>query len=229
MISRAHQAAALQIPAANVGSFVCAISAGVSVPVLLTSYPPTRDSPDLYHNVKLWEAGRATSAASTFFEPITIGPQDQTFVDGGTGANNPIQRLWNEAKDVFCDGSSTRMNKNLRTLVSIGTGVPDLKAFGDDVASLGKSLISIATETEETADMFLQDHSDLDEEGRYYRFNVPRGLASIGMEDAAEAPHVKDYTDAYLRPQHTYKALRMCAKSLGGPIVAESEAIGQSV
>lgn len=128
------------------------------MPVLLTSYPPTREGPDLYNTVKLWEAGRATSAASTFFDPITLGSQRQKLTDGGLGANNPIWRLWNEAKDVFCDGSSTKFSNDVRTLVSIGTGVPDLKAFGEDVASLGKSLISLATETEETARTFLQDH-----------------------------------------------------------------------
>ena len=33
------------------------------------------------NRIKLWEVGRATSAAYTFFDPITIG--NQTFIDGG--------------------------------------------------------------------------------------------------------------------------------------------------
>lgn len=49
------------------------------------------------------------------------------------------------------------------------------------------------------------------------------------MEDAAAADRIKDYTDDYLREQHTYRDLRKCAKSLGDPIVAEAGAIEQSV
>ena len=85
---------------------MCATSKGVALPFLVRSYPPTRETPDLYHVTKIWEADRATSAASSFFDPIAIGSLDQEFLDGGTGANNPILQLCNEAADVFCDGPS---------------------------------------------------------------------------------------------------------------------------
>jgi hypothetical protein len=32
---------------------------------------------------KIWVAARATSAASTFFDPIEIGPHKEVYVDGG--------------------------------------------------------------------------------------------------------------------------------------------------
>ena len=61
----------------------------------------------------IWEAGRATSAAPTFFKPIQIGRG--VFVDGGLAHNNPseialteAQKIWKSAKR-FC-------------LVSVGTG-----------------------------------------------------------------------------------------------------------
>ena len=57
----------------------------------------------LYNHVKIWEAACATSAASTFFDKIELGPAGQKFRDGGTGANNPVRQLWNEAKAVFCN------------------------------------------------------------------------------------------------------------------------------
>jgi len=48
----------------------------------------------MLNKVKIWEAARATSAATSFFNPITIGTE--SFVDGATGANNPINELWTE-------------------------------------------------------------------------------------------------------------------------------------
>jgi hypothetical protein len=208
--------------------FVCATSKGVSLPFLLRSYPPTRETTDLYHSVKIWEAGRATSAASTFFEPIAVGSIGQQFLDGGTGANNPVRQLWYEAADTFCNGSSTRLMQNIRIVVSIGTGIPDLKDFGDDPLTIGKTLLEMSTETQTTANEFHRNNSDLDDDGRYYRFNVGRGLAGIGLEEANEAGRIKDLTDAYLVEQSTYSSIRKCAKTLGDSIVSAAPGTLQS-
>lgn len=51
-------------------------------PTLLRSYgnpTPFRGITD----AKIWEAGRATPAASAFFDPITIGHHGEKFADGG--------------------------------------------------------------------------------------------------------------------------------------------------
>lgn len=208
---------------------MCATSKGVSLPSLLRSYPPVRESPELYQCAKIWEAARATSAASSFFDPIAIGPLRQEFLDGGTGANNPVRQLWNEAKDVFCDGSGMKLAQNLCTIVSIGTGVQDLKEFGDDPLAIGKTLLEISTETETTAADFHRSHSDLDDELRYYRFNVARGLAAIGLEEANKASRIKEITDVYLTEQSTFSAIRRCAKMLGDPIMAAPDVNLQSM
>lgn len=199
---------------------MCATSKGVSLPFLLRSYPPVRESPDLYHSTKIWEAGRATSAASSFFEPIALGSLGQKFLDGGTGANNPIRQLWNEAADVFCDGSSLRLSRNLRAIVSIGTGIPDLRDFGDDPLAICGTLRDIATETQATADDFHRTNSDLDEEGKYYRFNVSRGLAAIGLEESKQVERIKELTDSYLTEQSTHSSIKRCARVLGNPIIS---------
>jgi len=39
-------------------------------------------------DVKIWQAARATSAAPSYFKPITVGKY--TLLDGGLGANNPL-------------------------------------------------------------------------------------------------------------------------------------------
>jgi patatin-like phospholipase/acyl hydrolase len=50
------------------------------------------------NSVKIWEVCRATSAASSFFDPIAVGRYEEEFVDGGIGANNPVTELWNQAQ-----------------------------------------------------------------------------------------------------------------------------------
>lgn len=200
----------------------------MALPSILKSYPPVRESLELYQTTRIWEAARATSAASSFFDPIAIGPLKQEFIDGGTGANNPIRQLWNEASDVFCDSSGVKLAQNICTIVSIGTGVPDLKEFGDDPLAICETLLNMSTETQSTATEFHRSHSDLDEEMRYYRFNVDRGLAAIGLEEAKKAARIKELTDVYLAEQVVFQTIRRCARMLGEPILAAPEASQQS-
>lgn len=160
---------------------------------------------------KIWEAARTTSAASLFLDPIAIGPENRLFTDGGTGANNPIRQLWAEAKEIW---STEPLEENIRCIISIGTGIPSLKKFGKGILDLGKSLLSIATETETTAELFHQEHSNLDDEGRYFRFNVPDGLADIGLEETSEKNTIVDMTDHYLSTATVHKRIKMCAKAL---------------
>jgi hypothetical protein len=94
-------------------------------------------------------------------------------VDGGTGANNPVGELWNQAQAIY---GPERLEDNLDCLVSIGTGVLSLKPFRDDVFHINETLIAMATETEQTAERFRRDKAYLDDEGRYYRFNVAPSL-----------------------------------------------------
>jgi predicted acylesterase/phospholipase RssA len=148
-----------------------------------TSYP-SRGSSDLLRTTKIWEVARATSAASSFFDPIKIGKFGEEFVDGATGANNPVRAMWSEAKHVFL-GPRESLESNLKCLVSIGTGVPSLEPFGDKMWDIARTLKRIATETRKTAESFHQEHSELDEGNQYFRFNVPHGLEKIGLEDAA--------------------------------------------
>lgn len=65
----------------------------------------------------LWQAARATSAAPTFFKPMSIDrPRPPiTYVDGGMGHNNPSEVALDEARRIW--PSCTQFG-----LVSIGTG-----------------------------------------------------------------------------------------------------------
>jgi predicted acylesterase/phospholipase RssA len=65
----------------------------------------------------LWQAARATSAAPTFFKPMSVDrpPPPITYVDGGMGYNNPSEVALNEAQRIW--PTCTQFG-----LVSIGTG-----------------------------------------------------------------------------------------------------------
>jgi predicted acylesterase/phospholipase RssA len=193
---------------------------------LLRSYPPKRDLLTLYRETKIWEAARATSAAPTFFEPISIGSTGRVFGDGATGANNPIVEMWKEAVDI-CEGED--LNDNLCCIVSIGTGAPTLKKFGTSAKEVAESVVRIATETEETANDFNHTHPELNREPRrYFRFSTPRGLGEIQLDESSEVATIEDMTAHYLRDENTYKLVQLCAKRIRENHLGSSSCIGDS-
>ena len=165
------------------------------------------------NSVTIWEACRATSAASTFFDPIAIGPYREEFVDGATGANNPIWEVWNQAQLMW---GPRPLEGRIKCLVSIGTGVPSLKPFRDDVLHIGETLVSIATETEQTAERFCQDKSHLEDSGHYYRFNVNRGLEEIGLEESKKRKEIAAATRRYIGSQAVFKQMQACVDNMTG-------------
>jgi predicted acylesterase/phospholipase RssA len=181
--------------------------------VRLTSYRSPRGRERLLRTTKIWEAGRATSAASSFFDPITIGDFEESFIDGATGANNPVYEVWNEAQDVWLSGL---LEDKIKCLVSIGTGVPSLTPFKDDIIGIGQSLLAIAIETEKTAERFSRDKSRLDDTGRYYWFNVLRGLEDVGLEDLKQRNAIIAAIDRYIESQAVFKQMKACADNMSG-------------
>jgi predicted acylesterase/phospholipase RssA len=89
-----------------------------SEPAILTSYDIESGDYEAASDCKIWEAGRATSAAPTFFKPITLnglGLNGQNYSPGATIANNPshvaivkMNKIW-RLTDVDC-------------ILSLGTG-----------------------------------------------------------------------------------------------------------
>lgn len=72
---------------------------GYASPQCLRSYRNPKASDRMLQKCKIWEAARATSAASAFFDPIEI--QGVDFVDGGLLYNNPIQQAEKESRGMF--------------------------------------------------------------------------------------------------------------------------------
>ncbi|CAK7198610.1 hypothetical protein SEUCBS139899_001274 [Sporothrix eucalyptigena] len=193
--------------------FVCATSKQTSNIVCLANYrSPRSDNSDLLNSATIWQACRATSAATTFFDPIAIGPFDEEFVDGALGANNPINFLWNQAQDIWGD----QLESKLQCVVSIGTGVPNLQPVRDDVLGIWKTLKDIATETEKTAQQFHRDKASLYDEGRYFRFNVDQGLQEIGLEESKKKKEIAAATRHYIESQIVFRQMQACANNLAG-------------
>jgi len=160
-------------------------------------------------NCKIWEACRATSAASSFFDPITIGPYDEQFVDGAIGRNNPVNVVLAEARDIWPNA-----DQRIQCLVSLGTGLPNVNQFGGNLVQVARTLADVATETERTAEEFLRAHPDLKEQKRYFRFNVQRGLQDIGLEEYKEIPRVAAATSDYLESEGVRVEMEHCVNSL---------------
>ena len=92
-----------------------------SPPTIFRTYRGDKTRPS---ECALWQAARATSAAPTFFKPMTIDrPRPAiTYVDGGMGYNNPSELALNEARRIW--PTCTQFG-----LVSIGTGRPKANAI----------------------------------------------------------------------------------------------------
>jgi len=191
--------------------FVCATSKQTSETVCLRSYRTSRGNNDLLNSVKIWEACRATSAASSFFDPIAIGRFGEEFVDGATGANNPVREVWDQAQLMW---GPEPLEGKIKCLVSIGTGVPSLKPFKDDVLHIGETLVAIATETEQTAEKFRRERSLLASTRRYYRFNVSHGLEDIGLEESKKVKEMAAATRRYIDSQEVYERIQECAGNI---------------
>ncbi len=91
-----------------------------------------------------------------------------------------------------------------------------MKAFSDQWSLIGKTLVAIATETEKTAERFCRENSHLDNEGRYFRFNVLRGLEGIGLEDSKQKNAIIAATSRYIESQAVFKQIKACASILAG-------------
>ncbi|KAI9765683.1 MAG: hypothetical protein M1840_007241 [Geoglossum simile] len=178
--------------------FVCSKNAkNMAIPRLFRSYDS--DSVGQYSDMTIWQAGRATSAAPTFFKRLRIGPEnyEEEFIDGGVGTNNPTKELIAEATRVF------GQHRRISCILSIGAGKTDIIEFTTSgiLASflplkLVKALRGMATDAESVARE--QEEKYQNTPGVYYRFNVEQGLQDIDLDEWKRLGDVKAHTISYL-------------------------------
>ncbi|KAJ7830374.1 FabD lysophospholipase-like protein [Mycena leptocephala] len=193
-------------------AFVCAMNAAnMSLPVLFRTYNTT-NNPAI--NCTIWQAGRATSAAPTFFKQIRIGPPgiEEAFVDGGMGQNNPIATLLLEAQVVFPD-------HQIACIISLGTGQPHTikiptpsllkRLFPLDVI---EAIKGIATDCEKQHQLSAHHFDPVPHV--YFRFNVERGMQDIQLNQWERLGDVAANTRQYLLSHPTRNQLVDAVKSL---------------
>ena len=184
--------------------------------IAFTSYETRRGDSDLYENVTIVQACLATSAAPTYFEPlsVTLGPPKArytaSFVDGGLGYNNPVGQLWNQAAHIF----KGPLEGKVQCLVSIGTGEPIIPDYNTGAKDLFKRLQKIATDSRDTADDFYEAHRYDLGRARYFRFNVEQGLENVDLGEIQQKARIIEVTKIYLGKGRVFDELEDCTERL---------------
>lgn len=159
------------------------------------------------------EAARATSAATTFFKPVSIGAR--RFADGALGANNPVDEVEREASDIWCPETGD-LKSLVKCFISIGTGNPGKKAMEDNLLKfMSKTLPELTTQTEHTEKNFIAKWRRHYRSKRYFRFNVEQGLQEVGLAEYQEQGRIEAATEGYLDHQTVEFQLRDCIQNLG--------------
>jgi hypothetical protein len=89
------------------------------------------------------------------------------------------------------------LEPQIRCLLSIGTGKPELTAFDSSVREIGRTIIYIATETQTTANNFYNYHMELFKQDRAFRFNPQDVVNEVGLEDSSEKTTIAKRTEEY--------------------------------
>ncbi|KAJ7857870.1 acyl transferase/acyl hydrolase/lysophospholipase [Mycena leptocephala] len=196
----------------RIPSFVCAMNAAnMSLPVLFRTFNTT-NNPAM--DCTIWQAGRATSAAPTFFKQIRIGPPgiEEAFIDGGMGQNNPIAALLLEAQVMFPD-------RQIACIISLGTGQPHTiklpkpsllkRVFPLDII---EAIKGIATDCEKQHQLSAHHFDPVPHV--YFRFNVEQGMQDIQLNQWERLGDVAANTRQYLLSHPTQNQLVDAVKSL---------------
>jgi len=181
----------------------------------------------------IWQAARATSAAPTFFDPITIDGVE--YGDGGTGWNNPAAEAITEARNIWS-------NRPLGCLLSLGTGLEDANQLSgnNDTKPEGASrflhrfsprtafrikvaeyCVSSLTSCEKThQDISTKYAGQIVLNRTYFRFNVPQGLSATRLEEWEKIGDIVSLTEDYMQTGEVLENKQAVARVLLKPDLA---------
>ncbi|PNS20536.1 hypothetical protein CAC42_5986 [Sphaceloma murrayae] len=198
-------------------TLVVALADEGRVPVRITDYERRNESQGaFYAGVTIWEAARATSAATSFFPPVdvTVAGITRRFHDGALGANNPVNELWMEAGREW---PAAGLEGQVRSLLSVGTGRSVQKVFGEGIRDVMGGIAAIATETDVTAEQFAGMHLGFatGRGKRYWRFNPP-DLSDVGLDGVAMKGVISQRCERYGEEEETRERMGEWAEVSGG-------------
>jgi predicted acylesterase/phospholipase RssA len=184
-------------------------------------------------SAQIWEAARATSAAPTIFEPITIN--GVTYGDGGAGWNNPTVEAIAEAHKIW-------PNRPIGCLLSIGTGLEKAIQLSQDheispechaqllrmlapkeffQSEVAKYYVASLTSCEKVhRDVSSQFPDRIAPYKNYFRLNVPQGISEIGLEEWKKIGDIIALTESYMEHGEMEEWKITIAKLLLNPQVA---------
>lgn len=175
------------------------------------------------------QAARATSAAPTYFPEMEI--DEDMYVDGGIGYNNPSEEAIREARRIWPE-------RQIGCLVSIGTGLMEpisvatrKEQFAPLVGGVVQKMMPLTAEKLSVAEYCTRlatscqvihthvvEHASIEKKpqqrARYYRFNVTSGMAHIDLEEVNKINEISQMTDAYLRDPERKDAISDCIELL---------------
>ena len=160
--------------------------------------------------VTIVDAACATLSSVQVFEAVQFGRPPSKYVAGELGANNPIDRVWNEALRIW--SKSSRLEQLVSCIISVGAGSPRSRAIYTDESNFSKAMLDIARQTEETAKKFILAHPVLGiKDKRYYRFNV-NSLPELGWDSYSDTGTIMELANDYLEGHR--QEVEQCAKNL---------------
>ncbi|KAK4188534.1 hypothetical protein QBC35DRAFT_193056 [Podospora australis] len=213
-------------------AFVCVMPASnMGAPRLARTFPSADRWDD---DIRIWEAARATTAASSFFKPQVLGRgafRDH-YIDAAIGHNNPVDDLLREAVLKF------GADRKFGCMVSIGTGTRE-KKLGRAVTGfknlwqapvymvdLVKSLKNTATDGEEKHRQ-VQQRLSLAKDS-YFRFNVPGAAEVVGLQEYTKMDELKKMTIEYLGTREATENVQRAASVIGHDSTQHGLALGHT-
>ena len=184
-------------------SFVLALtSVNVAKPQLLRTYEAQYQRSI---NCPVWQAARATTAASTIFKPISIdlGHGIKTdFIDAGLHSNNPMGSLLEEARECYGD------SRKVRCILSIGTGHPGVIGMSEKgiyAAELIGALKKLATDSIQEHNRWATRFADRD--NLYFRFNLDHGAENVSLMEWNMINDLSVHVKVYMEEVPVRKAI----------------------
>ncbi|MCJ1383045.1 hypothetical protein MMC17_006158 [Xylographa soralifera] len=189
--------------------FVCCVAKDTGTAVRIRSYNQDLD-PNI--NATICQAALATSAATTFFDPVTIdGCQ---YIDGALRNNNPVTEVETEAQRLWCSYQEDDLKPLVKCFLSIGTGVPAKVPISDKLFGFLQAMQSITTDTEAINKNFEERWRRHVNEKRSFRFDVAQGLQKVDLADYKMQSTIVELTQEYVSERDQQIKLQDCTENL---------------
>lgn len=155
-----------------------------------------------------------------FFEPLKLKSSGATFGDGALGLNNPISEVFNEIDRLY-------KNAIIRSVLSIGTGLTDVKGLDTGklrMVDVVKTCVELSLNANKQAEDFARTRMgrEMFSNRTYFRFDVDRNMSTISLEEWKKLDEIDGLTEAYLGRPDKEKDLLDCARSLCNRVASGS-------